>query len=154
MENNEMGMSEVEMLEFDAQIRIAVRIDEMIRAKGWSKSEFAAKVGKKSSEISRWLSGAQNLTTRTLVRIAYVLCITLEELVAEEKENIEVLWPHQKRSMFEGHYKNLKSIPSINIVSISFQNLPVSIEMEHVNNPTGYLNGLNTKGGLFLTNKV
>ena len=59
------------------QMALAVRIDEAIKAKGWSKKEFAHQMGKKPPEISRWLSGCHNFTTDTLWKIEEVLDIKL-----------------------------------------------------------------------------
>lgn len=59
------------------QMALAVRIDEAVKAKGWSKKEFANQMGKKPPEISRWLSGCHNFTTDTLWRIEEVLNIQL-----------------------------------------------------------------------------
>lgn len=59
------------------QMALAVRIDEAVKAKGWSKKEFAQKMGKKPPEISRWLSGCHNFTTDTLWKIEEVLDIRL-----------------------------------------------------------------------------
>ena len=59
------------------QMALAVRIDEAVKAKGWSKKEFAKQMGKKPPEISRWLSGCHNFTTDTLWKIEEVLEIQL-----------------------------------------------------------------------------
>ena len=59
------------------QMALAVRIDDAVKAKGWSKKEFALQMGKKPPEISRWLSGCHNFTTDTLWKIEEVLGIKL-----------------------------------------------------------------------------
>jgi ribosome-binding protein aMBF1 (putative translation factor) len=59
------------------QMALAVRIEEGIKAKNWSKKEFAQRIGKKPPEISRWLSGSHNFTTDTLWQIEDVLGIRL-----------------------------------------------------------------------------
>jgi ribosome-binding protein aMBF1 (putative translation factor) len=59
------------------QMALAVRIDDAVKAKGWSKKEFANQMGKKPPEISRWLSGCHNFTTDTLWKIEEVLDIRL-----------------------------------------------------------------------------
>lgn len=38
-----------------------------------SQREFAAKMGKRESEISKWLTGRHNFTTSTIAKISYVL---------------------------------------------------------------------------------
>jgi transcriptional regulator with XRE-family HTH domain len=67
---------------------LAARIDEMITAKGWGKSEFASKVGKSPSVISKWLSGTHNFEVDTLDEIATVLDKPVESLFAEKGEQV------------------------------------------------------------------
>lgn len=56
---------------------LAARIDDKIRDHGLSNQEFAYMMGKKPSEISKWLSGTHNFTTETLWEIERVLNIQL-----------------------------------------------------------------------------
>lgn len=44
-----------------------------MRSKGWKNKDLAQALGKKESEISKWLTGAHNLTTNTLAKISVVL---------------------------------------------------------------------------------
>lgn len=69
----------------ETKMLLAARIDDLIIEKGWSKSDFAAKVGKKSSEISKWLSGTHNFAMETLCQIAIVMEIKFRELFTEPK---------------------------------------------------------------------
>lgn len=66
-----------------AKMLLAARIDDLLQAKGWSKSSFAEKLGKRPSEITRWLSGTHNFTIETLSDIAHTLEIDLVYLFAE-----------------------------------------------------------------------
>jgi ribosome-binding protein aMBF1 (putative translation factor) len=56
---------------------LAARIDDKLRERGLSNQEFAYMMGKKPSEISKWLSGTHNFTTETLWEIERVLHIQL-----------------------------------------------------------------------------
>ena len=56
---------------------LATRIDDKVRERGLSNQEFAYMMGKKPSEISKWLSGTHNFTTETLWEIERVLNIQL-----------------------------------------------------------------------------
>ena len=69
----------------DRKMRIAAIIDDAIKSKGWGKKQFAEKMGRKPSEITKWLSGTQNFTVDTLVDIEQVLGIKLLNLT--EKRN-------------------------------------------------------------------
>jgi transcriptional regulator with XRE-family HTH domain len=75
----------LQSMEVSTKMQIAARIDDMIRERGWSKSEFAEKVNKNPSEISRWLSGIHNFTIDTLCEIAVVLGVQFSDLFAENK---------------------------------------------------------------------
>ncbi len=54
-------------------IDIANRIYDLINKKGMTQREFAALMGKRESEVSRWLSGTRGFTTNTLAKISAVL---------------------------------------------------------------------------------
>jgi ribosome-binding protein aMBF1 (putative translation factor) len=69
-----------EQARVDRKMRIAALIDEAIKAKGWGKKQFAEKINRKPSEISKWLSGTHNFTVETLSDIEQVLEIQLLDL--------------------------------------------------------------------------
>lgn len=52
---------------------IANRIYDLLKTKKMTQREFAALLGKRESEISRWLTGTHGFTTTTLARISAVL---------------------------------------------------------------------------------
>lgn len=54
-------------------IEIANRIDDLLKFKGMTQRELAKMMGKRESEVSRWLSGAHGFTTATLAKISAVL---------------------------------------------------------------------------------
>lgn len=62
---------------------LAARLDDLLVAKGWNKSTFAEKMGKRPSEISKWLSGTHNFTMDTLTDIAHFLEVDFASLFAE-----------------------------------------------------------------------
>ena len=59
--------------EFELSFAIATRIDELLKRKGMTQRELAQKLGKKESEVSKWLTGRHNFTTNTLARISIAL---------------------------------------------------------------------------------
>ena len=75
----------VEKLQTSTKMTIAARLDDLITARGWSKSEFAEKVNKNPSEITKWLSGTQNFTIDTLADIGVVLNMPVSELFAPKR---------------------------------------------------------------------
>ena len=70
----------VEKMQASTKMTLAARIDDLILTRGYGKSEFAEKVNKNPSEITKWLSGTQNFTIDTLSEIAVALEISIAEL--------------------------------------------------------------------------
>jgi ribosome-binding protein aMBF1 (putative translation factor) len=64
----------------DRKMRIATIIDDAMRAKGLGKKQFADKVGRKPSEITKWLSGTHNFTIETIADIEQVLGVRILNL--------------------------------------------------------------------------
>lgn len=56
--------------EVDLSFAIANRIDYLIKEKGLSKKEFAEAIGKRPSEVTKWLSGQHNFTLRTIAMLS------------------------------------------------------------------------------------
>ena len=74
------------------RMMLAVLIDEARIRKGWSKKELADRMGKRPSEITKWLSGTHNFTTETLFDLEYHLDAKFVNV--EEKQNSQVLHFH------------------------------------------------------------
>mgnify|MGYP002866291017 CR=1 FL=1 len=55
--------------EFELSFEIAERLDAILREKGISQHNLAVMLGKRDSEISKWLTGRHNFTTNTIARI-------------------------------------------------------------------------------------
>ncbi|MCH5244129.1 MAG: helix-turn-helix transcriptional regulator [Lentimicrobiaceae bacterium] len=52
--------------EVDLEFAISNRIYELMTKRGLSKVEFAQALGKRPSEVTKWLSGQHNFTLRTI----------------------------------------------------------------------------------------
>src|SRR5581483_11070124 len=83
---NEITPQERAQTEF--RMTLAARLDDLIKANGWTKSEFASKLGKQPSEITKWLSGTHNFTTDTLLDIALLFNIHIAELFIPEPRQV------------------------------------------------------------------
>jgi transcriptional regulator with XRE-family HTH domain len=76
------------------RMKLAAQIDDVLMSRGLTNQEFAFMMGKKPSEITRWLSGTHNFTTETLWEIERVLNIQLltssvpSEKVMKETEEL------------------------------------------------------------------
>jgi transcriptional regulator with XRE-family HTH domain len=81
--------------QIDRRMGLAVKISDTLRARGLTNQEFAFMMGKKPSEVSRWLSGTHNFTTETLWQMERVLNVQLltsspaEESVQQEQEELK-----------------------------------------------------------------
>ena len=75
--------------EVDRSFDLSSRIDALLREKGWTKTDLARKTGKKCSEVSKWLSGTQNFTLRTIALIEEALGYELINVVgADSRSNV------------------------------------------------------------------
>ena len=50
-------------------VAIANRIEGLMREAGYSKKQFAELLGRRPSEVTKWLSGEHNFTIATLAKI-------------------------------------------------------------------------------------
>lgn len=57
-------------MEIDLSFAIAKEIEVLMREKGLTKKQFADALGKKPSEVTKWLSGQHNFTIRTLAMLS------------------------------------------------------------------------------------
>lgn len=56
--------------QIDLSFAISDRIDVLMRERGLTKKQLADAVGKRPSEITRWLSGQHNFTVATLAMLS------------------------------------------------------------------------------------
>ncbi|MGD1847491.1 MAG: multiprotein-bridging factor 1 family protein [Salibacteraceae bacterium] len=64
---------------------IVLKIEAILDRRGMSRKELAAAMGKRESEISKWMSGVHNFTLLTLAKLEVVLGEPLL-LVSKERE--------------------------------------------------------------------
>lgn len=81
------------------RMRLAAKIADGLKAKGWSKQRFAEELGYKSSSIvTKWLSGTNNFTSDVLSDIQDVLEIKLLAL-EDKRPSIEQRDVYEKRDV-------------------------------------------------------
>ena len=66
--------------EFELSFGIAERMDAILKEKNISQRELARRLGKRESEVSRWLTGRHNFTTSTIAKIETALGSTLVQI--------------------------------------------------------------------------
>lgn len=101
------------------RVELACRIDDLIKSKGFKNySEFAQKINRKSSEISKWLSGSHNFTIDTLSHIAFHLDVKLHSLFEKEAVKSMTVFVAQVKSpvdnsyIINGQYSQYNSCPN------------------------------------------
>lgn len=77
----------------DLSFEIADRIVEILSKKKLTQRVFANKLGKSETEISKWLRGTHNFTTKTLAKIEVVLGEPIIE-VTGKPSNTEIVFIH------------------------------------------------------------
>ncbi len=77
-----------EQAKTDKRMMLAAQIDKARLAKNWSKKELANRMGKRPSEITKWLSGTHNFTTDTLFDLEYLLDAKFINLDERPKEQV------------------------------------------------------------------
>lgn len=65
-----LNVTPEERAEARLSFEISNRIDSLMHEKGLSKKQFADAIGKRPSEVTRWLSGEHNFTVATLGMLA------------------------------------------------------------------------------------
>lgn len=66
---------------------ITVRINQILKEKGISQKQLAEAMGKKQSEISKWLNGEHNFTLRSLAKLQAELGEDLISVPAHRQES-------------------------------------------------------------------
>ena len=54
---------------FELSYGVATRLDALLRKKGITRHELAQRLGKRDSEVSKWLTGRHNFTLSTIANI-------------------------------------------------------------------------------------
>ena len=63
------------------------RIARLMKAKNLSQKEFAQAIESTEASVSRYLSNAREPGTKTLIKIAYALGVTVDEIVGKKDES-------------------------------------------------------------------
>lgn len=79
-------------IEVDLSFDIANRIDTILSNRKISQKDFAAMIGKKESEVSKWLKGTHNFTLRTIAKITDVLNEPIIEVAGKRTPNNEYIF--------------------------------------------------------------
>lgn len=70
----------------DLSFMIVDRISEVLHDRGLRQKDFASMLGKKESEISKWMRGTHNFTLDTITHIENVLGVEILQVVGSGRE--------------------------------------------------------------------
>ena len=109
-------------------MRLAAKIADAMKAKGWNNNRLMEEMGKNSASIiSRWLSGTHNFTSDTLFDLEEVLKINLLNLEDKKVQTIHVF--HFQASQTASTSQNKDNTETINnavdfpiLISNGFEN--------------------------------
>lgn len=73
-------------IEVDLSFDIASKIDTLLAERGLSQKEFAEMMGKRESEVSKWLKGTHNFTLRTLAKISAILDSPIIQVAKQQSD--------------------------------------------------------------------
>ncbi len=62
---------------------LSARIDDALKAKKWTQKQLADSMGKRPSEVTKWLSGNHNFTLKSIFQIEKNLGVTLITIAEE-----------------------------------------------------------------------
>lgn len=97
------SISPVEIEQSKIKMQISVKIEEIMKLKGISKSELANKANKQPSVITKWLSGSQNFTLDILNEVAFALGVKISAFF--DLQPIQVIY---KTNLFVHSKKNIQ----------------------------------------------
>ena len=72
-------------------LEIVNKVRLALEDKGWSKTQLAKEMGKRPSEVSKWLSGMHNLTLKSIIKMENALGIDLIYTNLPEDANYTVV---------------------------------------------------------------
>lgn len=96
---------EVELF-VDKYADLVLRINQILREKGYTQKFLAEQLGKKPSEVNKWLGGEHNFTLRSIAKLEAELGEILLE-VPQRKTITEFQDHYQKTTYTITVYKNL-----------------------------------------------
>ncbi len=104
----EHGDPEIEQF-IEKNLAITEKVRKALEDKEWSKTEFAEAMGKRPSEVSKWLSGMHNLTLKSIVKMERALQIDLIHTETEKEYTYVYLGTVENRADYNKKVASYKS---------------------------------------------
>ena len=77
--------------EIDLSFYIVDRISEILQLRGMTQKDLADLLGKKESEISKWMTGTHNFTIRSIAKIERALNVSIFDIEKKKQSDGEIL---------------------------------------------------------------
>lgn len=77
--------------EIDLSFYIVDKIAEILQLKGMTQKDLADLLGKKESEISKWMTGTHNFTLRSIAKIEKALNVSIFDLEKDQYADNKLL---------------------------------------------------------------
>ena len=77
---------------------IVIKVNQILKANDWSQKYLADRIGKKPSEINKWLKGEHNFTLRSIAKLQ----AELDEPIIEVKKR-ETTFSNEKQGVMKGN---------------------------------------------------
>lgn len=77
--------------EIDLSFYIVDKIAEILQLKGMTQKDLANLLGKKESEISKWMTGTHNFTLRSIAKIEKALNVSIFDLEKDQYSEKKIL---------------------------------------------------------------
>jgi transcriptional regulator with XRE-family HTH domain len=104
---------------------IATQINFVLKKKNISQRAFAALLGKKESEISKWLSGNHNFTTNTIGKI--------QRALGENIINVPLYTKKVKFIPIQSYSQLVQTVKSDNLnEKPNFEDIPIEVVFNHI----------------------
>jgi len=95
---------------------IVDRIHEILASQGKDQKELAKALGKKESEISKWMTGTHNFTLKTLAKIEEVLGEQIIDITMPKKKNERPFLIVYKQDYLMNASNNMINVKGFNTV--------------------------------------
>ncbi|MBV6439407.1 MAG: XRE family transcriptional regulator [Haliscomenobacteraceae bacterium CHB4] len=93
---------------------VAVRVNELLKQKGWTQKDLAKTMGKTESEVSRWLSGLHNITLKSIVKMETVLGADILVVPASSEATSPV------RALFDNNMQGIEPLQAVSEPSAKY----------------------------------
>ena len=144
MESLRKGLSTEEQAQIDDSFALADRISYLLKKHQITQRQLAERLGKRESEVSKWLSGRHNFTQSTLTKISCAIGESIYTVPKADHQMVIATEMMERLNVLRATiYRNIKESRSLN--HMTFQSCPQSLSKIEITNE-GIIHNGNTEG--------